>query len=217
MRNFSISRRRRFVGAALTAAAGIGLAACSTAPEVPPTPTPMPGMDTGASAAQPTIDVEAMDTAHESVVKAFLAGIEANSKTFWPARLPFKMDGDTKVFELTTQAVTWETRPGDKVQAYAYNGVVPGPEIRVTEGDKVRVILKNQLPESTSIHWHGLHTPNAMDGVPFITQPVVKPGASFTYEFVAKPSRHRPLTSAARLGRARRPIAMASVTAPTSI
>jgi FtsP/CotA-like multicopper oxidase with cupredoxin domain len=144
-------------------------------------------MDTAAPSTQGTIDVEAMDNAHEAVVKTFLAGIEANSKTFWPARLPFKLDGDTKVFELTTQAVSWETQPGSKVAAYAYNGVVPGPEIRVTEGDKVRVLLKNQLPESTSIHWHGVHTPNSMDGVPYLTQPVVKPGAGFTYEFVAKP------------------------------
>jgi FtsP/CotA-like multicopper oxidase with cupredoxin domain len=64
---------------------------------------------------------------------------------------------------------------------------VPGPTIRVTEGDRVRVLLKNELPESTSIHFHGLVTPNAMDGVPFITQPPVRPGQTFTYEFVARP------------------------------
>jgi len=139
MRNINVSRRR-FVGVALTAAAGLGLAACSTSPEVPPTPTPMPAMDSSEPAAGPVIDVEAMDNAHEAAVKTFLAGIAENSKTFWPKRLPFTMDGDTKVFQIATQPVTWETRPGDKVQAYTYNGVVPGPEIRVTEGDKVRVV-----------------------------------------------------------------------------
>ncbi len=60
--------------------------------------------------------------------------------------------------------------------------------IRVTEGDRVRTIPHNELPESTSIHSHGLSTPNAMDGVPFITQPPVRPGQSFTYEFVATPA-----------------------------
>jgi manganese oxidase len=58
----------------------------------------------------------------------------------------------------------------------------------VTEGDKVRVIVKNELAQSTAIHFHGLIVPNAMDGVPYITQPPIKPGASFTYEFAAKPA-----------------------------
>ncbi|HQY30451.1 MAG TPA: multicopper oxidase domain-containing protein, partial [Thermomicrobiales bacterium] len=72
---------------------------------------------------------------------------------------------------------------GKMVEAYAYNGVVPGPEIRVTEGDKVRIIVTNAMPFSTAVHYHGLMLPNGMDGVPFITQPPIKPGASFIYEF----------------------------------
>lgn len=176
--------RRKFLAAAGAAGLGLGLAtACSIGPE-PSTPTPMPDMPAAQSG---TVNVEEMDNAHEKVVKDFLAGIEANSKLMWPQKLPFTMDGTTKVFNINTKAVSWETRSGDKVQAFAYNGVVPGPEIRVTEGDKLRFILKNDLPESTSIHWHGVHTPNAMDGVPYVNQPVVKPGASFTYEFEAKP------------------------------
>ena len=75
---------------------------------------------------------------------------------------------------------------GQKTEAWAYNQQIPGPELRVTEGDKVRVVIKNELPESTSIHFHGVILPNNMDGVPFITQPPIKPGASFTYEFTAK-------------------------------
>ena len=59
----------------------------------------------------------------------------------------------------------------------------PGPQIRVREGDRVRVILNNKLPQSTAIHFHGLELPNDQDGVPFITQPPVKPGESYTYEF----------------------------------
>jgi FtsP/CotA-like multicopper oxidase with cupredoxin domain len=70
----------------------------------------------------------------------------------------------------------------------SYNGIVPGPEIRVTEGDKCRFLVKNELKESTTIHWHGVHVPANMDGVGYIGQPeVIKPGKSWTYEFVAKP------------------------------
>ena len=66
--------------------------------------------------------------------------------------------------------------------------MVPGPEIRVTEGDKVRVVLKNALDQSTAIHFHGQRTANKVDGVPFITQPPVKPGQTYTYELVARPA-----------------------------
>jgi FtsP/CotA-like multicopper oxidase with cupredoxin domain len=89
-----------------------------------------------------------------------------------------------KVFEITASKIQWETEPGKLVEAWAYNGQVPGPQIRVKEGDRVRVILHNQLPESTAVHFHGLELPVEMDGVPFITQPPVKPGQSFTYDFV---------------------------------
>lgn len=127
---------------------------------------------------------EEMDAAHEARVKAFPA------KTAGQGARPIqpKVVGGVKVFELTARAVPWEVEPGLFRQAFAYNGQVPGPTIRVTEGDRVRVILKDELPESTSIHFHGLSTPNAMDGVPFITQPPVRPGQSFTYEFVARPA-----------------------------
>ena len=88
-----------------------------------------------------------------------------------------------KVYELTATEMQWETEPGKMVKAMAYNGQVPGPQIRVREGDRVRVVLKNELTESTAIHFHGLEVPNDQDGVPFITQPPIKPGASYTYEF----------------------------------
>ncbi|MEP7198618.1 MAG: copper oxidase [Chloroflexota bacterium] len=175
--------RRKFLAAAGVVGLGVGLAACDTAPT--PAPTPMAGMD--ASSTQGT-NADDMDAMHEKGVKDFVAGIEANSKTFWPQRMPFKMEGDVKVFGITCTEVSWQTRPGENVNAFAYNGVVPGQEIRVTEGDKVRVVVNNELKESTTIHWHGVHTPNAMDGVPFITQPPIKPGQSFTYAFVAKPA-----------------------------
>jgi FtsP/CotA-like multicopper oxidase with cupredoxin domain len=89
----------------------------------------------------------------------------------------------TKQFEITASIVDWEVEPGKMVKAWAYNGLVPGPEIRVDVGDKVRVIFKNELPESSDIHFHGVRVPNSMDGVDPFTQDPVPPGGSFIYEF----------------------------------
>ena len=77
---------------------------------------------------------------------------------------------------------------GPDFAAWTYNGQVPGPEIRVKEGEIIRVVLKNYLPEGTTIHWHGIPIVNAMDGVPGVTQEIVKPGETFAYEFEAKPA-----------------------------
>jgi FtsP/CotA-like multicopper oxidase with cupredoxin domain len=100
----------------------------------------------------------------------------------------YTQDGDMKVFSLTTRIVKWNILPEVTVAAMTYNGTVPGPMIRVTEGDKVRVLLKNDLPFPTTIHWHGVLVPNEMDGVPDMTQEAVPPGGSFTYEFTAAPA-----------------------------
>ena len=127
---------------------------------------------------------EEMDRAHEARVKAF----PARTAGLGAQRLQARLVGGVKVFEITAREIQWEVSPGVKRTAFAYNGMVPGPTIRVSESDRVRIVLQNQLPESTSIHFHGLITPNAMDGVPFITQPPVKPGQSFTYAFVARPA-----------------------------
>lgn len=135
-----------------------------------------------AHAAQPAH--EAMDAAHEARVKAF----PAKTAGLGGQVLQPKIVAGVKVFELTARQIQWEVEPGITRTAFAYNGQVPGPTIRVTEGDRVRVILTNELPESTAIHFHGLITPNAMDGVPFVTQPPVRPGQRFTYEFMVRPA-----------------------------
>jgi FtsP/CotA-like multicopper oxidase with cupredoxin domain len=83
-------------------------------------------------------------------------------------------------FTLTAQPATIGGRP-----SFTYDGTVPGPELRVTQGDRVRVTLVNELPVSTTLHWHGLRVPNAVDGVAGLTQDAVAPDQSFTYEFVA--------------------------------
>ncbi|MPY76156.1 MAG: multicopper oxidase domain-containing protein [Alphaproteobacteria bacterium] len=66
---------------------------------------------------------------------------------------------------------------------WAYNGAVPGPEIRAWQGERLRIVVENKLDEETTVHWHGIRVPNAMDGVPHLTQKPIAPGASFTYEF----------------------------------
>jgi len=100
-----------------------------------------------------------------------------------------RVEAGVKFFELTASALEWHidaVKPS--VAAVGYNGTVPGPQLRVTEGDRVRVIHRNNLNESTGMHFHGQNVPNAMDGVPFLTQPPVKPGDTFVYEFVAGPA-----------------------------
>jgi FtsP/CotA-like multicopper oxidase with cupredoxin domain len=99
---------------------------------------------------------------------------------------PTVLADGTKQFDLTTKVVDWEVEKGKVVKAMAYNGMVPGPTIRVASGDRVKVVLHNELPESTVIHFHGLDLPVELDGVPDITQPPVKPGQTFTYAFTAQ-------------------------------
>jgi FtsP/CotA-like multicopper oxidase with cupredoxin domain len=96
-----------------------------------------------------------------------------------------RVDGGVKVYELEAAVTGWNILPYVRVAAYAFNGQVPGPRIRITQGDRVRFVLRNSLPEPTTVHWHGLIVPNAMDGPAEITQAPVPPGGSFTYEFTA--------------------------------
>lgn len=102
--------------------------------------------------------------------------------------LPFKVENGEKVFNLVAQPVKWNILKDVTVTAWAYNGMVPGPLIRVTDGDKVKILVKNNLSEPTTIHWHGIQVPNNMDGIPDETQKPIEPGETFTYEFVAKPA-----------------------------
>ncbi|TMJ31603.1 MAG: multicopper oxidase family protein, partial [Alphaproteobacteria bacterium] len=73
--------------------------------------------------------------------------------------------------------------PYPETDVWCYSGQSPGPEIRVRQGDRVRIVVENRLPEDTTVHWHGLRVPNAMDGAPDVTQPSIQPGESFSYEF----------------------------------
>ncbi|WP_051353284.1 multicopper oxidase family protein [Thalassobacillus devorans] len=94
-------------------------------------------------------------------------------------------DRPVKTFNLTAQETEWEIGNGETVNAWTYNGTVPGEPLRVTEGEYVRINLKNELEVPVTIHWHGVLLPNKMDGVPGLTQNSVQPGESFTYEYIA--------------------------------
>ncbi len=121
--------------------------------------------------------------------------------------LGFEMDGKVKVFQLIAQPVEHYILDGEppedsiwgrfyrakgmmhgmilpqKIKGWGFNGSIPGPTIEAFEGDRIRIVVKNELPEPTSIHWHGLEVPNDMDGVGGLTQPPIQPGETFIYEF----------------------------------
>ena len=104
--------RRQFLTIAGIAGVGLGVAACGSSPASPAPATAMPTMDmSGAPSAQAT-PAEDMDAMHEAGVKAFVGNLDANNKVFWPQKLAFTMDGNTKVFNITTKEVEWTTRPG---------------------------------------------------------------------------------------------------------
>jgi FtsP/CotA-like multicopper oxidase with cupredoxin domain len=99
---------------------------------------------------------------------------------------PTLLDDGTKQWELTASVFDWETEPGVIVEAWGYNEMVPGPQLRAEVGDRVRIILHNELPAPTTIHSHGLFVPPDMDGVPVISQTAVMPGETFTYEYTIR-------------------------------
>src|ERR1700747_2628433 len=97
--------------------------------------------------------------------------------------LPFRMDGNVKEFHLIAEPVKQEIVPGRVVDLWGYNGSAPGPTIQVNQGDRVRIIVDNHLPETTSMHWHGFEVPVEMDGAPGASQDPIAPGGRFVYEF----------------------------------
>ncbi len=98
-------------------------------------------------------------------------------------QLPWQMVDGAKEFHLIAEPVKQQLIPGKFVNLWGYNGSAPGPTIQVNQGDRVRIIVDNHLPEPTSMHWHGFEIPIAMDGGPGISQDPIAPGGRFVYEF----------------------------------
>jgi FtsP/CotA-like multicopper oxidase with cupredoxin domain len=96
-----------------------------------------------------------------------------------------RIEKGVKVFDLETSVIRWQILPKTWVNAYAFNGQVPGPTLRFKQGDRVRINVTNHLPESTTVHWHGLILPNVMDGPANVTQDPIKNGGTYRYEFTA--------------------------------
>ena len=178
-----------FGGMVLVPSATIGAAGPKVAVVPPSVPAPASQVKPAAPApaAQAKAPAASQDS-HSAGGHAVSHAASVPTATKGNQLLEPKLVDGVKVFEVTASVVQWEVAPGEFVEAYAYNGTVPGPLLRATEGDKIRIVLKNELPEPTVVHVHGPMLPNAMDGVPDVTQPVVNPGQTFAYEFEAKPS-----------------------------
>ena len=98
-------------------------------------------------------------------------------------KLPWKMVNGKKEFHLRAMQVEREFLPGIPMNVWGYNGSIPGPTIEATQGDQVRIVVHNELPEGTSMHWHGFELPIEMDGVPGLVQDLIEPGKTKVYEF----------------------------------
>lgn len=173
MKNLKLDTRGKtalaFNGLAVAAALFtlvFALATCSQNPNSKPTKPHPPTAPTSAPA-EPTLELSPFERGAQ------------------PAE--FKMENGVKVFELTLDQVMWSLRKADApVEAWAFNGQVPGPLLVMKKGDRVRVLVRNKLNEETSVHWHGIDVPNKMDGVAHVTQEAIKPGETFVYEFTVK-------------------------------
>jgi FtsP/CotA-like multicopper oxidase with cupredoxin domain len=121
---------------------------------------------------------------HEQSVKDFLAGNQ--TPTQGNRLLQPKIQDGVKVYDFTVTQIKWEVSKGEFKDAMAFNGMVPGPEIRVRQGDRVEFVVQNQMDQPFVLHFHGLTVPNSEDGVPYITQPPVMPGEYWTYNFTIK-------------------------------
>lgn len=167
------SSRRSFLRG-LATVAGAASAERAHAQHVHPQPTSPP------PAAESAVRIPA-----QAMPGQVLPGIPAVETPDVP-KMPWRREGDVKVFTITVDHVRTQFIPGRTVDAWGFNGSMPGPTIEVIEGDRVRLIVENRLPEPFSMHWHGLEIPVEMDGMPGISQDPIAPGAQFTYEFTLR-------------------------------
>lgn len=128
-----------------------------------------------------TRGAEAVAAASPSATQNYTPVITPNGST-----LPWKMVDGVKEFQLVAEPVKREFAPGMTVNCWGYNGQTPGPTIEAVEGDRVRILVTNKLPEPTSVHWHGAILPNGMDGVSGLTQKAIQPGETYRYEFTLR-------------------------------
>jgi len=132
------------------------------------------GAAAGASALAPT------------AAPAAAAGSRGRVTTLNGRPLEWRMVNGVKEFHLIANEFDHEFAPGTRARCWGYNGTTPGPTIEAVEGDHVRILVTNNLPEPTSVHWHGIFLPNGMDGVAGLTQPAIGVGETWAYEFTLR-------------------------------
>ncbi len=167
--------RRKFVIGTAFASAGAASVAAQHEHHGAPAPTPAPVAEPAPRAAAPRERKRRRETA-PAAKPVLVEGPDLQ-------KLEWTMDGGVKVFRLRAEVVKREFIPGKVVNVWGFNGQMPGPIIEAHEGDRVRIIVENNLPEEFTPHWHGLEVPFEMDGVPGLEQDTIQPGGSFTYEF----------------------------------
>jgi FtsP/CotA-like multicopper oxidase with cupredoxin domain len=171
--------RRWFLRGLASVAGATGAATVASAQhENHATPPPSP---------QPAAPARAVRASRDAIVGGpqILPGV-AEVLTPDVPKMPWHMETGIKVFNIVVEHVRTEFVPGRVVDAWGFNGSVPGPTIEVIEGDRVRLNVENRLPEGFSMHWHGLEIPVEMDGMPGISQDPIPPGGRFVYEFTLR-------------------------------
>jgi FtsP/CotA-like multicopper oxidase with cupredoxin domain len=158
-----MKNRRDFLRSAFGLSAGL-----AAGPRLLATPTQTNGENT-----------EMAHTRHASAQSRGVISVETPDVP----QLPYRIVDGAKEFHLIAEPVKQELIPGKVVNLWGYNGSAPGPTIQVIEGDRVRIIVDNHLPEPTSMHWHGFEIPVEVDGAPGSSQDPIPPGGRFVYEF----------------------------------
>jgi manganese oxidase len=159
---------------------GSGMESALTVTDGGAAPAAASGEGATSATASDDPDWAAMDAAMDASLAAFPAETEGVGNQ---ELVPEVLADGTRVFDLTAAITPWEVTPGNVVDAWTYNGMVPGPIIRGEVGDRVRIVLHNETPANTDLHFHGIRVPNLQDGVAPLTQPNVAPGETYTYEF----------------------------------
>ncbi len=127
-------------------------------------------------------DVRSLAISRRSFLYGCASTLALSGTTLFPANAK---DSPVREFKLRPgkSQILIDSEANHKTPAWGYNNTVPGPELRLRQGEKLRIVVENSLDEDTTVHWHGLRIPNGMDGVPHLTQKPIASGESFTYEF----------------------------------
>ena len=146
------------------------------------------GVAAASPSAMASMTAQEMAQSHQAGVQAFVDQLKNGPNTQGTGNqlLQPTIHGGVKTFRLIVTQQKWEVSPGQFVDAMAFNGQIPGPEIRVRQGDRVQVKVENQMDQPFVLHFHGMTVPNSMDGVPYITQDPIMPGQDWTYAFTVR-------------------------------